>query len=83
MRLRSFRVRNPGIVTIRRYFWNAVRQHSHNTRLKNPGIVTIRRTFGIRCANTRATVHGSNESWNRYHPEEVWNVMCQHSHYMG
>jgi hypothetical protein len=27
--------------------------------------------------------HNSNESWNRYHPEDVWNVMCQHSHYTG
>jgi hypothetical protein len=36
-------------------FWNAVRQHSHNTRVKNPGVVTIRRTFGMRCANTRTT----------------------------
>jgi hypothetical protein len=24
-----------------------------------------------------------NESWNCYHPEEVWNVTCQHSQYMG
>jgi hypothetical protein len=36
-------------------FWNAVRQHSHNTIVKNPGIVTIRRAFGMRCANTRTT----------------------------
>jgi hypothetical protein len=27
--------------------------------------------------------HKSNESWNRYHPEDVWNAMCLHSHYTG
>jgi hypothetical protein len=27
--------------------------------------------------------HKGNESWNRYHPEDVWNTMCQHSHYTG
>jgi hypothetical protein len=28
-------------------------------------------------------LHGSKESWNRYHPEDVWNAMCQHSHNTG
>jgi hypothetical protein len=27
--------------------------------------------------------HKSNESRNRYHPEDVWNAVCQHSHYTG
>jgi hypothetical protein len=25
--------------------------------------------------------HKSTDSWNRYHSEDVWNAMCQHSHY--
>jgi hypothetical protein len=29
------------------------------------------------------TQHKSNESWNRYHPEDVWNAMCQHLHNTG
>jgi hypothetical protein len=48
-------------------------------KIWNPGIVTIRRTFIMRCANL--SLHGSKKSWNRYHPEDFLNEMCQHSHY--
>jgi hypothetical protein len=47
--------------------WNPMCQHSHYTKVMNPGIVTIRRKFGMRCANTRTTVHGINrESSGNY-----------------
>jgi hypothetical protein len=27
--------------------------------------------------------NSTKESWNHYHPEDVWNAMSQHSHYTG
>jgi hypothetical protein len=28
----------------------------------------------------RRALHRSKESWNHYHPEDIWNAMSQHSH---
>jgi hypothetical protein len=37
----------------------------------------------LECGAPTLAQHKSTESWNRYHSEEVWNAMRQHSHYMG
>jgi hypothetical protein len=56
-------------------------QHSHYTGVRNPGIVTIRRP--LESDVPTLALHRYKESWNRYHPEEVWNEMCQHLHSTG
>jgi hypothetical protein len=37
----------------------------------------------LECDVPTLGLHRSEESWNRYQPEDVWNAMCQHSHYTG
>jgi hypothetical protein len=53
---KSFRVRNPGIVTIRRTFGTRGANFGiTRAGVMNPGIINIRRKFGMRWANTRTT----------------------------
>jgi hypothetical protein len=53
-------------------FWNAVCQHSHNTRVMNPRFVTIRRKFGTRCANARIT-------WNKREISRNYHLINEES----
>jgi hypothetical protein len=48
------------------------------------GILELLPSGGLlECSVPTLAQHKSNESWNRYHPVDIWNAMCQHSHYMG
>jgi hypothetical protein len=35
----------------------------------------------LECGAPTLVQQKSNESWSSYHPEDVWNPMCQHLHY--
>jgi hypothetical protein len=60
-------------------------QHSPYTGVRNPVIDTNRRTLSIptggrsECDVPTLALHRSKESWKHYHPEDVWNAMCQHT----